>query len=42
MKTLKETILEGKEPTWDEFYYTLVDYVYDSGIYKHEVGKYAL
>ena len=42
MKTLKETILESKVPTWDDLYYTLVDYVYDNGIYKHEVGKYAL
>lgn len=42
MKTLKEFIVEGKVPTWDELYYTLSDYVYDNGIYKNEVGKYTL
>ena len=43
MKDLKDFIIEAQqELTWDDFYYTLRDYVEDNGEYRASVGKYTL
>ena len=40
MKSLKDMLVEARNDiTWDDFYYTLQDYVYDNGEYRAQVGK---